>query len=84
MLLSLFQSERSDDRKYVCRSQAKFSHALSISGNLEGVSNFLNFFLSAGQVNASCKGLIESVNPLSPNTVQDQFSPYNYPYTVKR
>ena len=24
------------------------------------------------------------VNPLSPNSVQDQFSPYNYPYTVKR
>ena len=23
-------------------------------------------------------------NPLSPNSVQDQFSPYNYPYTVKR
>ena len=25
-----------------------------------------------------------TVNPLSPNNVQDQFSPYNYPYTVKR
>ena len=24
------------------------------------------------------------VNPLSPNSVQDQSSPYNYPYTVKR
>ena len=24
------------------------------------------------------------INPLSPNSVQDQFSPYNYPYTVKR
>ena len=23
-------------------------------------------------------------NPLSPNSVQDQSSPYNYPYTVKR
>ena len=25
-----------------------------------------------------------SVNPLSPNSVQDQSSPCNYPYTVKR
>ena len=25
-----------------------------------------------------------SHNPLSPNSVQDQFSPYNYPYNVKR
>ena len=24
------------------------------------------------------------LNPLSPNSVQDQFSPYNYPNTVKR
>ena len=24
------------------------------------------------------------LNPLGPNSVQDQFSPYNYPYTVKR
>ena len=24
------------------------------------------------------------LNPLSPNSIQDQFSPYNYPYTVKR
>ena len=24
------------------------------------------------------------VNPLSPNSVQYQSSPYNYPYTVKR
>ena len=23
------------------------------------------------------------LNPLGPNSVQDQFSPYNYPYTVK-
>ena len=27
---------------------------------------------------------IREINPLSLNTVQDQFSPYNYPYTVKR
>ena len=27
---------------------------------------------------------IPIINPLSPNSVQDQFSPYNYPYTVKR
>ena len=25
-----------------------------------------------------------SVNPSSPNSVQDQSSPYNYPYTVQR
>ena len=24
------------------------------------------------------------INPLSPKSVQEQFSPYNYPYTVKR
>ena len=24
------------------------------------------------------------INPLSPNSIQDQSSPYNYPYTVKR
>ena len=26
----------------------------------------------------------EIFNPLSPNSVQDQFSPYNYPYTVQK
>ena len=26
----------------------------------------------------------EQLQPLKPNSVQDQFSPYNYPYTVKR
>ena len=26
----------------------------------------------------------QRVNPLSLNSVQDQSSPYNYPYTVKR
>ena len=26
----------------------------------------------------------DHINPFSPNSVQDQSSPYNYPYTVKR
>ena len=37
-----------------------------------------------GQRNPESKTVLHYFNPLSPNSVQDQFSPYNYPYTVKR
>ena len=44
--------------------------------------------VSVQMVNRNCSGapLFQTlaINPLSPNSVQDQFSPYNYPYTVKR
>ena len=41
--------------------------------------------ISAGFI--SCEryyAVFWALNPLSPNSVQDQFSAYNYPYTVKR
>ena len=35
-------------------------------------------------LNTKRKRRNQVLNPLSPNSVQHQFSPYNYPYTVKR
>ena len=56
------------------------------SNEVEIVRAELNFSddVSKGGLFVVLPLLFAELNPLSPNSVQDQFSSYNYPYSVKR